>query len=34
LLGRSIEAVLMGKTTPKQALDQAQERWNLVVNGY
>jgi multiple sugar transport system substrate-binding protein len=31
LLGRSIEAVLMGKETPQQALAKAQERWNLAV---
>jgi multiple sugar transport system substrate-binding protein len=31
LLGRSIEAVLMGKETPQQALKKAQERWELAV---
>jgi multiple sugar transport system substrate-binding protein len=31
LLGRSIEAVLMGKETPQQALTKAQERWELAV---
>jgi multiple sugar transport system substrate-binding protein len=31
LLGRSIEAVLMGKETPQQALEKAQERWELAV---
>jgi multiple sugar transport system substrate-binding protein len=31
LLGRSIEAVLMGKETPQQALAKAQARWDLAV---
>ena len=31
LLGRSIEAVLMGKETPSQALAKAQQRWELAV---
>jgi multiple sugar transport system substrate-binding protein len=31
LLGRSIEAVLMGKETPQEALAKAQERWELAV---
>jgi multiple sugar transport system substrate-binding protein len=28
-LGRAIEAVLLGKATPEQALAEAQRRWEL-----